>query len=85
MIVELLIGNLTVLLRIVTFPDDGCLICTGVKMTVNTVIAGIECAIFEPAYVNVFAIPGYIFYLAERFNPVDSACLFRPETGVVFD
>src|SRR6185503_16955519 len=46
--VQLLVGELLVVLRIVAFPEDGGLVTAFGQMTVNTVVAGVECAVLEP-------------------------------------
>src|ERR1700683_2617150 len=47
-IVQLLVGDLLGVFRIVAFPEDGNLIGTRVQMTVDAIVGGVQRAVFEP-------------------------------------
>ncbi len=55
---ELAIGDLFALVRIVAFPYDGNLIAPFGKMAINTIRRHVQGAIFEPANINGTRIEG---------------------------
>ena len=44
------VGDVAVLRRVVTFPDDGILITSGIEMSVEAVVDDVGFAAFEPFY-----------------------------------
>ena len=56
---------------IIAFKNYGGLVLSRSKLTVKTIVADIELAVFEPFYVQIFAVerPVRYFFLVERFEP----------------
>ena len=77
--VQVTVGDLLILLRIVTFPDDGDLVTTGIQMTVQTVHTGVQSAVFEPFDIHIVRVKAHIFNFAVRLHPVDALTVLRPK------
>src|SRR5262249_29177256 len=83
--VQLLVGKLFVVLRIVALPQDGRLVTALGKMAVDAVVADVQRAVLEPFDRHVAGIVGGVLDLAERLDPVDALGLLAPETVRILD
>ena len=80
LVVQLLIGDVLGILRIVAFPDDRGLIAAAVQMAVDAVVGDVGRAVLEPFDRDVGLVEGGVLDLAERLGPVDALGLLRPRT-----
>src|SRR5690349_5892288 len=83
--VQLLVGELLVVLRIVALPQDGRLVTALGKVAVNAVMADVQRAILEPFDRHAAGIIGGVLDLAERLDPVDALGLLAPEAVRILD
>src|SRR5690606_32049077 len=79
LLVQLAIGDLAVLGRVVTLPDDRYLIATGFQVAVQAVGGEIEGAIGEPLDIDKVVVEGGLLDLVERLDPVDALGLLATE------
>ena len=70
---------------VITFPDDGRLISSGVQMPVNTIVGDIQLTVFKPANMNVILRKTRILHLGKRFGPVQAHGFAPPECFTVLD
>src|SRR5262245_29468372 len=82
---QLLIGKLFVVLRIVALPQDGRLVTALGKMAVDAVVADVQCAVLEPFDRHVAGVIGGVLDLAEGLDPVEALGLLTPETVRILD
>ena len=78
-VVQVVIGDVFGLGRVITLPDDGRLVAALGKVTVNTVVGDIGEAILEPFDRDVVRIIGRVLGLCVRLEPIYPAAVFRPE------
>src|SRR5262249_56249701 len=78
--VQLLVGKLFVVLRIVALPQDGRLVAALGKMAVDAVVADVQRAVLEPFDRHVAGVVGRVLDLAERLDPVEALNLPTPAT-----
>src|SRR5215467_5741993 len=83
--VQLLVGKLFVVLRIVALPQDGRLVAALGKMPVDAVVADVQRAVLEPFDRHVAEVIGGVLDLAERLDPVETLGLLTPETVRILD
>src|SRR6185369_16987750 len=83
--VQLLVGELFVVLRIVALPQDGGLVTTLRKMAVDAVVTDVQRSILEPFDRYVARVIGAVLDLAEWLDPVDTLGLLAPETVRILD
>jgi len=83
-VVELLIGDVLVTLRVVTFPEQGDLIATLIEMAVDAVVADVQGAVVIPADVQIVQREGNIPDLAVGSDPVDALADLAPERLRIF-
>ncbi len=83
--VQFAVGDLEILTRIVTFPDDGDVIAFAIEVTIDAVVTNVQRAIVKPADMQIVFCKGYVLDLGERLDPVDALSLFGPEALVVLD
>src|SRR5262249_4504931 len=83
--VQLLVGKLFVVLRIVALPQDGRLVAALGKMAVDAVVADVQRAVLEPFDRHVAGVVGGVLDLAERLDPVEALGLLTPETVRILD
>jgi hypothetical protein len=83
--VQLLVGELFVVLRIIALPQDGGLVTAFRKMAVNAVVTDVQRSVLEPFDRYVARVIGSVLDLAERLDPVDTLCLLAPETVRILD
>jgi hypothetical protein len=76
---QLAIGQLAILGRIVPFPDDGDFVATLGQVPVQAVGGDVELAIFEPFDGDVTGIVGAVLDLGVGGHPVEDLALFSPE------
>jgi hypothetical protein len=84
LLVELLVGDLLVVIRVVAFPDDRCLVATLLQVPVNAVVANVGDAVFEPLDRHLAAEAG-VLDLLEGLEPVDALAVLGPELLRVLD
>ena len=73
------IGYVTVICRIVTFPDDCRLVASCRQVTIEAVKRSIQSAIAIPAYMKVICVKGNVTDLGIWFYPVNTFALLGPE------
>ncbi len=83
--VQLLVGELLVVLGVVAFPDDRGLLAALGEMPVDAVVGDVELAVLEPFDRDVVGSEGGVLDLAERLDPVDALGLFGPEAVRVLE
>ena len=83
--VQLLVSEFLVVLRIVAFPENGGLVTAFGQVTVDAVVADVECAVLEPLDGNVVRIVRGVLHLGEGLDPVDALGLLGPEAVRVLD
>ena len=64
---------------IVAFPNDRCLLATALQMPVKTINRCIQRTISIPVYMQIIGIIGNIADLAVRLHPVDALAMCIPE------
>src|SRR6478735_2345593 len=77
---QFLISDFLAILRIIALPDNRNLIGAFRKMTVDTVVAGVQRAILEPFDRNIGWPESGILDLGEGVHPIDALGLLRPKT-----
>ncbi len=85
MLVQLLVGDLGIVLGIVAFPDDRHLIAAFCQMPVDAVGGHVERAVLEPFDRDVRNIVVDVLDLGERLDPVDTLGLLGPESLIILD
>jgi hypothetical protein len=80
---QLPVTDVFVTARVVSLPDDRCLIASFIQVPVDAVVAGIQYTVFEPTDMQVVAIEGYVLYLSREVEPVQAFCRGGPECFVV--
>src|ERR1044072_4505880 len=83
LIVQLLVGDLLVVLRVVAFPDDRGLVGALRQMAVDAVVGDVGDAVLEPFDRDVVGAEIRVLDLGRRSVPVDALCLLGPEGGRV--
>ncbi|MNP16274.1 hypothetical protein D3C76_1086630 [compost metagenome] len=78
-LVEVAVGDVFVLGRVVALPDDRHLVATLGEVTVQAVGGDVEGAVGEPLDVDVVVVEGGLLHLAEWLDPVDALGLLAPE------
>jgi hypothetical protein len=83
--VQLAIGDLPVVRRVVALPDDGDLVGARLEVAVDAVVGDVRHAVMEPAnrYVGIGEID--VLDLAVGLEPVDALALLGPEPFRVAD
>ncbi|MND61047.1 hypothetical protein D3C80_522920 [compost metagenome] len=76
---EVAVGDVFVLGRVVAFPDDRDLVAALGEVTVQAVGGDVEGAVGEPLDVDVMVVEGGLLHLGERLDPVDALGLLAPE------
>ena len=84
-LVQLAIGDLLVLGRIVAFPDDGDLVAARLQMPVDAVGRDVERAVLVPLDRDVVGIVGGVLDLGVGLDPVDALADLAPEPVRVLD
>ncbi len=79
LVVQLLIGDLLVVLRVVAFPDDRGLVGALSQMPVDAVVGDVGDAVLEPFDRDVAGAERGVLDLARRSVPVDALGLIGPE------
>ena len=82
---QLAIGDLEVPGWVITLPDNRDVVGFVFEVTIDTVVADIQCAVVVPANVQIVLGKRNVLHFAERFDPVDPLPLLRPKTFVVID
>src|SRR5688572_2218699 len=72
-------------LRIVTLPDDCCLIAALREMPVEAVCSDVQLSVVVPANAKVLLFKTGVLHLAERLNPIQTPPHPRPETIGITD
>jgi len=70
---------------VVPLPDDRGLVTARFQVPVNTVVTGVEYAVFKPTDVQVRAIEGDVLDSGGELEPVQAPGCFGPESFIVFD
>ena len=83
--VELPVGDLLVLGRVVALPDDRHLVAALVEMAIDAVVGDVEGAVLEPFDRYVVGIVGGVLHARERLDPIDPASVLTPEAIRVLD
>ena len=83
--VQVFIGDMAGLRRVIPLPDNGSLIAPLRQMPVKTVGRGVQRAIREPFDMHIRALIADIRYLAIGFYPVNALALLGPEAVRVAD
>ena len=83
MFMQLAIGDLRVVFRVIAFPDDRGLVATGFQMPVDAVNTGVQRTVFIP-FDGDRCVEVHITDFRIRFDPVDTLALFSPEAVRVF-
>ncbi len=84
-LVQLAIGDLLVLGRIVALPDDGDLVGAGLQVAVDAVGADVERAVLVPLDRYVLGRVGGVLDLGVGLDPVDALAHLAPEQGRLVD
>ena len=84
-VVQLAIGDVLRLGRIVALPDDGGLVAALVEMAVDAVPGDVEHAVLEPFDRDIAGREGGVLDLGEGLDPVDALGLLGPEAVGVLD
>ena len=79
LVVQLLIGDVLGIFRIVAFPDDGGLVASGVQMAVDAVVGDVGGAVLEPFDRDVVFGERGVLDLGEMLHPVDALGLLGPK------
>src|SRR4029077_16918458 len=80
LVVQLLVGDALVFLRVVAFPDDRGLVRPLRQMAVDAVVGDVGDAVLEPFDRDVVRTERGVLDFARRAVPVDALRLFGPET-----
>ena len=83
--VQLLVGDLLVVLGIVAFPDDGGLVAALGEMAIDAIVGGVERAVLEPFDRDVMRVERGVLDLGEGLDPIDALGLFGPEAVRILD
>jgi hypothetical protein len=78
--VQLTVGDMPALGRIVAFPDDRYFITARLQMTVQAVGRHVQRAISEPFDIHMMVVEGGLFDAGEGPDPVQTRRLFAPES-----
>ena len=78
-LVQFAIANMPLLIRLVAFPDDCCLIPAGSNMPVKAISCRVQGAIRIPLDMQIISIIGYIADLTVGLYPVYALALLGPE------
>ena len=78
MLVELVVGDLLVVVGVVAFPDDGDLVAALLQMPVDAVVGDIGQAVLEP-FDRHLAFERGVLDLGVRLEPVDTLAVLAPE------
>src|SRR5262249_45354628 len=82
---QLLVGEVSVFLRIITLPKNSGLVATLGEMADDAVVGNVQRAILEPFDRNVVWVVGGVLDLAEGLDPVDALGLLGPEAVRILD
>src|SRR4029078_8070281 len=79
LVVQLTVGDVLRLGRIVALPDDRGLIAALLEMPIDAIRGNVENAVLEPFDRYIARRERAVLDLGERFHPADALALFGPE------
>ncbi|MNI70570.1 hypothetical protein D3C73_1263920 [compost metagenome] len=79
LLVQFAIGNVAVLGRVVTFPDDCQLVAALFEVAVQAVGGDVQSAVGKPLDIDMVIVEGSLLDLGERLDPVNALGLLTPE------
>ena len=82
---QLAVGNVALLGRVVAFPDDRDLVTALGKVAVQAVVGNVESPVGKPFDVDMMVIERGLLDGSERLDPVETLGLLAPETIGVDD
>ena len=78
-LMQLIVGDVFGLGRVITFPNDCSLVAALGKMTVNTIVGDVGEAVLEPFDRDIMRVIRGVFGFAVGLEPIYPAAVFRPE------
>jgi hypothetical protein len=84
LLVELIVGDVGVVCRIITLPDDGGLVAAAFKVAVDAVDGHVQLTVFVPLDGNIVIVEGCVLHDGVGLDPVDAFALLCPEGLRIF-